>query len=265
MTEFDHTPLLPLTGDETDFRKLDVGGVEAIDLGGHEFLRVEPEAITALTSQAMFDIAHYLRPGHLQQLRNILEDPEASGNDRFVALDLLKNANVAAGGVLPMCQDTGTAIVKAKKGERVLTALGDEHDGDEAAIARGIFDTYQSANLRYSQMAPLSMWEETNTKTNLPAEIKIAATGGAAYEFLFMAKGGGSANKTFLFQQTKAVLNEAKLEAFLEEKIKTLGTAGTCARRLGVTTWLICLPACIQLARPTTWPSSLEDCPPSST
>ena len=156
----------------------------------------------------MRDIAHLLRPGHLRQLRAILDDPEASANDRFVALDLLKNANIAAGGVLPMCQDTGTAIVKGKKGQRVITG-----GGDEEAIARGIFETYQTSNLRYSQMAPLTMWEEVNTGTNLPAEIKIAAVDGDAYKFLFMAKGGGSANKSYLYQETKAVLNEASMLA----------------------------------------------------
>ncbi len=223
-----------MAGEETPFRKLDVDGVETVRLGGHEFLQVAPAALTRLTAQAMFDIAHYLRPGHLQQLRNILDDPEASGNDRFVALDLLKNANVAAGGVLPMCQDTGTAIVKAKKGERVLTSLDGPHESDEAAIARGIFDTYQSANLRYSQMAPLSMWEETNTKTNLPAEIKIAATEGAAYEFLFMAKGGGSANKSYLFQETKALLTPHKLLDFLDDKLRSLGTAACPPYHLAV-------------------------------
>ncbi len=229
MTEFEHTPLLPLAGDETPFRRLDIDGVEPVELGGQAFLRVAPSVLTALTAEAMFDIAHYLRPGHLQQLRNILDDPEASGNDRFVALDLLKNANVSAGGILPMCQDTGTAIVKAKKGEGVLTG-----GGDEEAIARGIFDTYQTDNLRYSQMAPLSMWEETNTKTNLPAEIKIAAVDGLHYDFLFMAKGGGSANKSYLYQETKALLTPDKLLAFLDDKLRTLGTAACPPYHLAV-------------------------------
>ena len=229
MTTFEHTPLLPLAGDETPFRRLDISGVEPVELGGQDFLRVDPSVLTALTATAMFDIAHYLRPGHLQQLRNILDDPEASGNDRFVALDLLKNANVSAGGVLPMCQDTGTAIVKAKKGEGVLTG-----GGDEEAIARGIFETYQTDNLRYSQMAPLSMWEETNTKTNLPAEIKIASIDGLRYEFLFMAKGGGSANKSYLYQETKALLTPDKLLAFLDDKLRTLGTAACPPYHLAV-------------------------------
>ena len=169
----------------------------------------------------MRDIAHLLRPAHLQQLRNILDDPEASDNDRFVALDLLKNANIAAGGVLPMCQDTGTAIVKAKKGQFVLTG-----GGDEAAIARGVYNTYLTSNLRYSQMAPLTMYDEENTGNNLPAEIKIAAVDGDAYKFLFIAKGGGSANKSYLFQETKALLNEKTLLPWLFEKMKTLGTVG---------------------------------------
>ena len=233
MPEFEFTPLLPLAGDETPLRRLDLEGVEAFDLGGHHFLRVAPEVLTALTAEAMFDIAHYLRPGHLQQLRNILDDPEASANDRFVATDLLKNANVSAGGILPMCQDTGTAIVKAKKGEGVLTG-----GGDEEAIARGIFETYQRANLRYSQMAPLSMWEEVNTKTNLPAEIKISALAdrGAApeYQFLFMAKGGGSANKSYLYQETKALLTPEKLLAFLDDKLRSLGTAACPPYHLAV-------------------------------
>jgi len=169
----------------------------------------------------MRDIAHLLRPGHLQQLANILGDPEASANDRFVATELLKNANIAAGGVLPGCQDTGTAIVKGKKGQFVVTTGGD----DERHIAKGIYDTYQTSNLRYSQMAPLNMWDEVNTRTNLPAEIKISAIDGDAYKFMFMAKGGGSANKSYLFQETKALLNPASLMRFLDEKLRTLGTA----------------------------------------
>src|SRR5262245_22644503 len=183
-------------------------------------MRIEPEALTLITEHAMRDIAHLLRPGHLQQLRNILDDPEASANDRFVALDLLKNASISAGGVLPMCQDTGTAIVKAKRGQHVYTG-----GGDEAAIARGIYNTYLTANLRYSQMAPLTMWEEKNTGTNLPAEIKVSAVDGDTYKFLFMAKGGGSANKSYLYQETKAVLNEKSMLEFLDAKVRTLGTA----------------------------------------
>jgi fumarate hydratase class I len=185
---------------------------------------VEPEALRLLTATAMRDIAHLLRPGHLQQLARILDDPDASPNDRFVALDLLKNANIAAGGVLPMCQDTGTAIVMGKRGRHVLT------DGrDEEHISRGVYDAYTTLNLRYSQLAPLTMWDEKNTGSNLPAQIELYATDPhgepAAYEFLFMAKGGGSANKSFLYQETKAVLNEKRLLSFLDEKIRSLGTA----------------------------------------
>ena len=229
MTEFEYTPLLPTSGDETSYRPLDVAGVEVVELGGEQFLRVAPEALTALAAEAMHDIAHYLRPGHLQQLANILDDPEASANDRFVATDLLKNANVSAAGILPMCQDTGTAIVKGKRGGRVLTA-----GGDEEALARGVFDTYQKDNLRYSQMAPLSMWEEANTKTNLPAEIKISAVDGMEYRFLFMAKGGGSANKSYLYQETKALLSPERLLAFLDEKLRSLGTAACPPYHLAV-------------------------------
>ncbi|MBI2704656.1 MAG: fumarate hydratase [Actinobacteria bacterium] len=221
MTEgFTYTELLPLGADDTPYRLLTSDGVSTFEAAGHTFLQVDPAAITLLTKQAMFDIAHYLRPGHLQQLRDILDDPEASGNDKFVALDLLQNANIAAGGVLPMCQDTGTAIVKGKKGQLVFTG-----GGDEAAISEGIFLTYDEANLRYSQMAPLTTWEEVNTGTNLPAEIKISAVDGDAYKFLFMAKGGGSANKSFLFQETKALLHPGKLMAWLDEKLRLLGTA----------------------------------------
>jgi fumarate hydratase class I len=220
---FEYADVLPLdaTGaDDTPYELLTTDGVSTFDTAGHRFLRVEPEALTALTRRAMHDIAHYLRPGHLQQLATILEDPEASANDRFVARDLLQNANISAGGVLPMCQDTGTAIVKGKKGQFVFTG-----GGDEAAIARGIFDTYHTDNLRYSQMAPLSTWDEVNTGTNLPAEIKISAVDGDAYKFLFMAKGGGSANKSFLFQETKALLTPDKLLTWLDEKLRLLGTA----------------------------------------
>src|ERR1700742_1192706 len=181
MPEFDFTELLLLDANpggphDTPYRLVTTEGVSTFDTPQGRFLKVEPSAITRLTQEAMRDIAHLLRPTHLQQLRNILDDPEAPPNARFVALDLLQNANIAAGGVLPMCQDTGTAIVKAKKGELVLTG-----GGDEAALARGIFDTYQRDNLRYSQMAPLTMWDEVNTKTNLPAEIKIGAVDGRAY------------------------------------------------------------------------------------
>ncbi len=177
----------------------------------------------------MRDIAHLLRPGHLAQLGAILDDPEASANDRFVALELLQNACIAAGGVLPSCQDTGTAIVKGKKGQYVVTG-----GGDEEALALGVFETYRDRNLRYSQLAPLSMWEEVNTKTNLPAEIKIQAVDGDAYKFLFMAKGGGSANKSFLFQETKALLNPTRLTEFLDEKLRSLGTAACPPYHLAV-------------------------------
>jgi fumarate hydratase class I len=203
--------------------------VSTIDTSAGTFLRVEPEALTLLTETAMRDIAHLLRPAHLQQLRNILDDPEASDNDRFVALDLLKNANIAAGGVLPMCQDTGTAIVKAKKGQFVLTK-----GGDEAAIARGVYNTYLTSNLRYSQLAPLTVYDEKNTGNNLPAEIKIAAVDGDTYKFLFIAKGGGSANKSYLYQETKALLNEKTLLPWLFEKMKTLGTAACPPYHLAV-------------------------------
>ena len=229
MPEFAFTELLPLGPDSTDYRLLTTDGVSTVQTAAGDFLRVEPQALTLLTETAMRDIAHLLRPAHLQQLRNILDDPEASDNDRFVALDLLKNANISAGGVLPMCQDTGTAIIKAKKGQFVLTA-----GGDEAAIARGVYNTYLTSNLRYSQMAPLSMYDEQNTGNNLPAEIKIAAVDGDSYKFLFIAKGGGSANKSYLFQETKALLNEKALLPWVFEKMKTLGTAACPPYHLAV-------------------------------
>jgi fumarate hydratase class I len=234
MPEFAFTELFPLGPDDTPYRLVTTEGVSTVDTPLGSFLQVHPSAITRITSEAMRDIAHFLRPGHLQQLRNILDDPEASDNDRFVALDLLKNANISSGGVLPMCQDTGTAIVKAKKGQRVVTSDGTTVGGDEAAIARGVFDTYLTSNLRYSQMAPLTMYDEQNTGNNLPAEIKIAAVDGDAYKFLFMAKGGGSANKSYLFQETKALLNEKTLLPWLFEKMKTLGTAACPPYHLAV-------------------------------
>jgi fumarate hydratase, class I len=218
--EFSYTELLPLGADDTEYRLVSTEGVSTFETAEGTFLKVDPEAIRRLTAEAMRDIAHFLRTSHLEQLRRILDDPEASDNDRFVALDLLKNAAVAAGGVLPMCQDTGTAIVKAKKGQFVFTG-----GGDEEAIAHGIFDTYQTSNLRYSQMAPLDMYTEKNTATNLPAEIKITATDGDTYKFLFMAKGGGSANKSFLYQETKALLNEAALLPWIFDKMQSLGTS----------------------------------------
>ena len=227
--EFEFTELLPLGHDDTPYRLVSTDHVSTVETPLGTFLKVAPEALTLITQEAMRDIAHFLRPGHLQQLRNILDDPEASDNDRFVALDLLKNAAISAGGVLPMCQDTGTAIVKGKKGQQVWTG-----GGDEEAIARGVFNTYQTSNLRYSQMAPLNMYDEVNTGNNLPAEIKIAAIDGEAYKFLFMAKGGGSANKSYLFQETKALLNEKTLLPWLFEKMKTLGTAACPPYHLAV-------------------------------
>ena len=222
MTDFEFTELLPIdhhhTG--TTWRRLDSGGVSVVEAAGRRFVEVEPEALRSLTREAIRDISHLLRSSHLQQLRNILDDPEASPNDRFVATDLLKNACIAAGGVLPMCQDTGTAIVMGKKGERVLTG-----GRDEEAISHGVFDAYTQLNLRYSQMAPLTTWDEVNTKTNLPAQVEIYASGGDEYELLFMAKGGGSANKSYLFQETKALLTPPKLLAWLDDKLRALGTS----------------------------------------
>jgi len=227
--EFAFSEIFPLGHDDTPYRLISTDHVRTVETPLGTYLQVDPEALTLITQEAMREIAHFLRPGHLQQLRNILDDPEASDNDRFVALDLLKNSAIAAGGVLPMCQDTGTAIIKAKKGERVSTG-----GGDEEAIARGVFNTYQTSNLRYSQMAPLNMYDEVNTGNNLPAEIKISATDGDAYKFLFMAKGGGSANKSYLFQETKALLNEKTLLPWLFEKMKTLGTAACPPYHLAV-------------------------------
>jgi fumarate hydratase, class I len=220
MPEFRYADLLPLGADTTEYRQLTSDGIAVRSAFGRDFLEIEPGVLTMLTETAMHDIAHLLRPGHLRQLRSILDDPEASGNDRFVARDLLQNACIAAGGVLPMCQDTGTAIVMGKRGQQVLT------DGrDEEHIARGVFDAYTKLNLRYSQLAPLTMWDEKNTGSNLPAQIELYAADGEQYKFLFMAKGGGSANKSYLYQETKAVLSPAALERFLEEKIRSLGTA----------------------------------------
>jgi fumarate hydratase class I len=212
--------LFPLGRDETPYRKLTTDGVRVEKLGSHDILFVDREALRLLAEEAFRDINHLLRPAHLAQLAKILDDPEATSNDKFVALDLLKNANIAAGGTLPMCQDTGTAIVMGKKGRLVLTA-GD----DENALAEGVRDAYERNHLRYSQLAPLTMFEEKNTKTNLPAQIEIYADGEDSYKFLFIAKGGGSANKTFLFQATPSLLTHDRLIAFLREKILTLGTA----------------------------------------
>ena len=229
MADFAFTEILPLGPDTTEYRLVSTEGVSQVETPLGTFLKVEPEAITLLTQTAMRDIAHLLRSSHLQQLANILQDPEASANDRFVALDLLKNAGIAAGGVLPMCQDTGTAIVKGKKGQFVMTG-----GNDEEAIARGVYNTYLTSNLRYSQMAPLNMYDEKNTGNNLPAEIKISAVDGDAYKFLFMAKGGGSANKSYLFQETKALLNEKTLLPWVFEKMITLGTAACPPYHLAV-------------------------------
>ena len=220
MSEFAYSPLLPLGPDETEYRLVSTDGVSTFEADGHTFLKVEAEALTTLAQEAFHDIAHYLRPSHLAMLAKILDDPEASGNDRFVATELLRNANIAAAGVLPMCQDTGTAIVMGKKGERVVTFAD---DGE--ALSRGVYNTYNTSNLRYSQVAPVSMFEEYNTANNLPAQIEIYSKEGASYEFLFVAKGGGSANKTYLFQKTKALLNEQSMLDFLDESLRSLGTA----------------------------------------
>jgi len=234
MAEFAYEDLLPLGEDPTPYRKLSDAGVSTVEgPDGATFLRVEPEALRLLAETAMHDIAHYLRPAHLAQLRRILDDPEASDNDKFVALDLLKNANIAAGGVLPMCQDTGTAIIMGKRGQRVLT-----EGVDERPLARGVYDAYTTLNLRYSQNAPVSMFEEKNTGSNLPAQIELYADTlpghENTYKFLFMAKGGGSANKSYLFQETKAILNEKTLPDFLREKIASLGTAACPPYHLAV-------------------------------
>ena len=220
MSEFAYSDLLPTGPDTTEYRLITTEGVSTFEAEGQTFLKVEPEAIQALTKEAMYDIAHYLRTEHLEQLASILDDPEASPNDTFVATELLRNANIAAAGVLPMCQDTGTAIVMGKKGDRVVTFADDAE-----AISRGVFDTYTETNLRYSQLAPLSMFEEKNTGNNLPAQIELYTKPGDSYEFLFMAKGGGSANKSFLFQKTKALLNERSMVDFLDESLRAIGTS----------------------------------------
>ena len=256
---FMYSPMFPLGPDQTPWRKLDIGGIRTSVCDGETVLRVSPEALSELAVIAFHDVSHLLRPAHLASLRAILDDPEASGNDRFVALDLLKNANIAAGGVLPMCQDTGTAIVFGKKGQRVWV------DGDEEeALAWGVHRTYTETNLRYSQMAPLTMFEEVNTGNNLPVQFDISAAPGChradEFHLMFVAKGGGSANKTFLFQETRAILSPERLVKFLETKMKTLGTSacppyhlaivigGTSAEttlktvKLASTKWLDTLP-----------------------
>ncbi len=233
MAEFRYQELLPLGADQTPYRLVTTEGVSTTTVAGRTILQVEPSALRLLAYEALRDISHLLRPGHLAQLATILDDPEASPNDRFVALDLLNNANISAGGILPMCQDTGTAIISAKKGQHVWTT-----GEDEEHLAHGIFDAYEKLNLRYSQMAPLNMWEERNTGTNLPAQIEIYANTHAGheaeYEFLFMAKGGGSANKSYLYQQTAALLNPASFRAFLDETLRSLGTAACPPYHLAV-------------------------------
>ena len=222
MPEFNYEDLLPIGADDTEYRLLTKEGVSTFTAEGMEFLKVTPDAIQKLTAEAIHDTSHFLRDAHLQQLANILKDPEASPNDRFVALDLLKNANISAGGVLPMCQDTGTALVMGKKGQRTLTS-----EKDEVSISRGVYDAYTNLNLRYSQLAPVTTWEEKNTGNNLPAQVEIYSDSEHPneYNFLFIAKGGGSANKSFLYQETKAVLNPASFMAWLDEKLRSIGTA----------------------------------------
>ena len=220
--DFTYSDLLPLGADKTKYRLVSKEGVSVIKLGDREFLQVEPAALTLLTETAIHDISHYLRTEHLEQLAKILKDPQASANDRFVALDLLKNANIAAGGILPMCQDTGTALIMGKKGQFVLTTAK-----DEVALSQGVYDAYTKLNLRYSQMAPVTTWDEKNTGNNLPAQIEIYADSDHQdeYNFMFIAKGGGSANKSFLYQETKAVLNPASFMNWLDEKLRSIGTA----------------------------------------
>ena len=231
--DFQYQDLLPIAEDTTKYRLITSEGVSTVSAKGRTFLQVDPGALRLLAFEAIKDISHLLRPGHLEQLASILKDPEASPNDRFVALDLLKNANIAAGGVLPMCQDTGTAIVMGKRGKNVLTTGEDaEH------LSAGIFDAFQKLNLRYSQLAPITMWEERNTGNNLPAQIEIYTNDHAghetSYEFLFMAKGGGSANKSFLYQETAALLNPESFATFLDEKLRSIGTAACPPYHLAV-------------------------------
>ena len=220
--EFSYQDLLPIGEDKTEYRQLSAEGVSTFNAEGRQFLTVTPVAIENLTKVAIHDISHYLRAEHLQQLANILKDPESSPNDRFVALDLLKNANISAGGVLPMCQDTGTVIVMGKKGQQVLTS-----EKDELSISKGVYEAFTQLNLRYSQLAPVTTWEEKNTGNNLPAQIEIYSDTDHAdeYNFLFIAKGGGSANKSFLYQETKAVLNPKSFMSWLDEKLRSLGTS----------------------------------------
>jgi fumarate hydratase class I len=212
--------MFPLSRDETPYRHLSGDGVSVEIFRDSEIVMVAPSAITKLTAEAFRDVSHLLRPGHLKQLRSILDDTEASPNDRFVALELMKNANIAAAGILPMCQDTGTAIVMGKKGQKIWV------DGNDAlAISEGVAEAYTKLNLRYSQLSPSSLFEEKNTGNNLPAQLDLLAVPGDAYKFMFMAKGGGSANKSFLFQKTKAVLNPTGMKKFIEEEVRALGTS----------------------------------------
>ncbi|MCP3938083.1 MAG: fumarate hydratase [Actinomycetia bacterium] len=229
MTEFAYSDLLPISEDTTTYRKITDQYVSTFDVDGETFVKVEPEGLRLLAAEAMHNIAHYLRTDHLESLAYILDDPEASANDRFVATELLRNANIAAAGVLPMCQDTGTAIIMGKKGQRVFTGFDDAE-----SLSRGVHDTYETSNLRYSQMAPLDMFSEMNTGNNLPAQIELYADQGDAYKFLFMAKGGGSANKSYLFQETKALLNPTSLTKFLDEKLRAIGTAACPPYHLAV-------------------------------
>ena len=217
---FEYQDPLPLGADTTQYRLLTREGVSTSTFEGQEILKVAPETLSFLAQHAFHDASFYLRTGHLEQVAAILDDPEASANDRYVALTLLKNAEIAAGGILPMCQDTGTAAIFAKKGQQVWTG-----GNDAAALSRGVYECYTSENLRYSQTAPLDMWKEVNTGTNLPAQIDLLATEGAKYDFLFVAKGGGSANKMYLFQETKALLNPKSFEKFVTEKLPLLGTS----------------------------------------
>jgi len=244
MSDFVYKPMFEQGKDTTPYRKIGDEGVSTVDVNGETYLKVEPEAIEKLTLQAFFDCSHLLRPGHLEQLRKILDDEEATANDKFVAIDLLKNASIASGGVLPMCQDTGTAIVMGKRGGKVIT------DGsDEEALSKGIWQAYQKHNLRFSQVSPKNMFEEKNTGSNLPAQIDLYATKGDEYKFMFMAKGGGSANKTFLFQQTKALLNPESLRKFLDEKIRTLGTSACPPYHLAVVIGGTSAEACLKTVK----------------
>ncbi|MBX2830047.1 MAG: fumarate hydratase [Rhodospirillales bacterium] len=244
MSDFVYKPMFDQGKDTTPYRKIGDEGVSTVDVNGETYLKVEPEAIEKLTLQAFFDCSHLLRPGHLAQLRKILDDEEATPNDKFVAMDLLKNASIASGGVLPMCQDTGTAIVMGKRGGKVIT------DGsDEEALSKGIWQAYQKHNLRFSQVSPVDMFEEKNTGSNLPAQIDLYATKGDEYKFMFMAKGGGSANKTFLFQQTKALLNPESLRKFLDEKIRTLGTSACPPYHLSIVIGGTSAEACLKTVK----------------